>query len=146
MKEWFRGIALFLCLGLVLVSAAAFADEDPSDYLVNIKPGFELSGETYGQFETPVYTVSPGLDNLLISVDANRSPEAIVRMYARFQTEKTSKWSRYAEFDGEFHFAAVEPINAYQLLFVIRDQSKGKTVINQFTAQGRKLGEELMEF
>ncbi len=146
MKEWLHRSILFVCIGLLFLSTAAFADEDPADYLINIKPGFVLSGESYGQFETPVYTIENPLDNLLIAVDADRSPEAVVRMYARFQNEKTGTWSRYSEFDGEYQFAAVEPIKAWQLLFIIRDASKGKTAITRFTAQGRKLGEELMEF
>ncbi len=63
---------VFLCIGLVigmfLMAGGARADEDPVTYRVAVKPGFQMEGQVYGQFRTPVYLLEPGLDNLLISI------------------------------------------------------------------------------
>ncbi|MFZ2957379.1 MAG: peptidoglycan recognition family protein [Candidatus Ozemobacteraceae bacterium] len=145
MRKWSRLLVVVFALFALLTANAARASEDTPDFQTAVNQVYALEGETYGQFETPIYTLEKSCDNLLISTDINKAPHALVRSYARFLNEKTGHWTRYAAFEGEFHFAAIVPVTAYQLLFVIRDPEKGKTEIQRFTVQGRKLGEELME-
>jgi hypothetical protein len=143
LKSCFRW--LFLLGLLFLPFHVAMADEDAADYRHAASLGFIVSDATYANFETPVYELEKGLDNLLISTDIDRAPQAVVRSYARFRNTKTGRWTRYQEFECEYHFANVEPVSAYQMLFIVRDDSKGRTAIRRFTAQGRLMGTEMME-
>jgi len=145
MKYCSRVCFLVLAVLFAFAAPALWADEDPSDYQTALTPGFVLDGDSYAQFETPEYPLDKSLDNLLISVDIEKSPESLVRSYARFKNEKTGMWGRYLAFDGEFHFADVAPVSAYQVMFIVRDPGKGKTEIKRITVQGRRLGEDLME-
>ncbi|RCK78931.1 MAG: Phage lysin, N-acetylmuramoyl-L-alanine amidase [Candidatus Ozemobacter sibiricus] len=133
-----------LIIGVCLLGGPARADEDPATYRVAVNLGFQLEGQVYGQFRTPVYLLEPALDNLLISVEARRAPDAVIRSYVRFRDQKTGTWTRFHPFDTEFHFADPHPISAYQLLFIILDLGKGQSAIARFTAQGRCLGEATM--
>lgn len=134
-----------LTLGMMLAVGAVRADEDIPTYKVAVTPGFQLAGQVFGRFETPAYALEPALDNLLISVDIKRAAKAVVSSYARFRDAKTGRWTRYEQFETEFHYAGVQPVSGYQLLFVILDLGKGRSVVERFTAQGRTLGEEAME-
>ncbi|MBF0498808.1 MAG: N-acetylmuramoyl-L-alanine amidase [Candidatus Riflebacteria bacterium] len=145
MGKWSRFFFLILSVGLFMAISPLEATEDSSSYQVAVNPDFLLEGQSYGQFETPVYNLDQELDNLLISVDMIKAPNSLVRSYARFLNQKTGRWTRYQAFDGEFHFADITPVSAYQLMFVVRDPDKGKTEIRRFTVQGTKLGEAIME-
>ncbi len=138
---WF----LYLVVALVLAIPAAYADEDPASYRLSIKPGFELEGKNYARFESPIHYLNSPVDNMLISADIVRAPGASVRAYARFHYAKEATWSRYQEFESEFHFADVRTIDAYQVLFVMFDLNQGRSTVRQYNVQGRKLGEELMK-
>ena len=105
-----------------------------------------MSGEPYAKFETEILPIKPSLNNLMASVDLEKSKDAIVRSYIRIRYAEDNKWSRYKEFDGEFHFAAENEINAYQMCFVIRDESKGNNSIKRFTVQGKKLNDQTMKW
>ncbi len=146
MKSISRGLILFLFLGLVFLSGTGFADEDTPEYQTAIEPGFQCESGNYARFETEEFQIGKGLDNILISTDIEKSPTATVRSYARFQYEGSGIWTRYLEFDGEFHYADVRSATAYQLLFIVRDDRRGTTRIKRFTVQGKKLGEDTMEF
>ena len=145
MKCWSRVFCVFLATIILLPVSAVFADEDVPDYRLVVNPGYQISGESYGMFETPVYNLAAGLDSLLISVDYGKSPKAVIRGYARFKYEKTGQWSHYKEFDCEFQFADLLTVSAYQMMFIIRDDSLGTNKIKRFTVQGKKVGEEIMQ-
>ena len=145
MKYWSRVCFFFLAVFCIFAVPGLRADEDPSDFRTVVEPGFVLDGETYARFDSPEYPLEKSVDNLLIAVDLETAPQAIVRAYARFRDEKSGSWGRFREFEGECHFAALEPINAYQVMFIIRDPGKGKTTVRRITTQGRRLGEELMK-
>jgi hypothetical protein len=109
-----------------------------------VRPAFQLAGQSYGQFETPEYILPKSLDNLMISVDIEKSAQAVVRSYVRIKFATTGLWTRFSEFEGEFHYADPRAISAYQLQFVVRDDSLGQTSIPRFTVQGRQAGEDAM--
>ncbi|MBF0546086.1 MAG: N-acetylmuramoyl-L-alanine amidase [Candidatus Riflebacteria bacterium] len=145
MKKWFIFVSLvftvFSFSGINLV----FADEDCNEYQIAVNLGFKLENQAYGKFETQVFELPKPMDNLLISIDVQKSPDSIFRSYASFKDKQTGKWTSFQEFEGEFHFANIHPVTAYQLLFIIRDPKKGTTLIRRFTAQGENLGEEVMQ-
>ncbi|MBF0410259.1 MAG: N-acetylmuramoyl-L-alanine amidase [Candidatus Riflebacteria bacterium] len=133
-------VCYFLLNGLSVCTA----DEDTAQYQTAVTLNFETSDKTYARFESQVYELNSPMDNLLISVDSEKSDQAEVHCYARFRMDYSNRWTDYKEFDNEYHFAKTLPTNAYQMLFIVLDKSGGKTVIKSFTAQGKKLGEEVM--
>ena len=134
-------LMVFMVFGVSVV----LADEDTPDFQTSVKLGYQLKDHFFGRFQTPEYPLEKAMDSLLLSVTLDKSPEAVVRQYARVKYEKNGKWTRFQLFDGEFHFFDTKPVSAFQLLFVIVDRSNGKTQIRGFTAQGKRLGEELIE-
>jgi hypothetical protein len=144
MRKGWRVWVFTIIVSLVAGFVPAFADEDANEYSLAKELNYRLYERNFGRFETPMFELEKGVDNLVITPEIEKTAEAIVRSYARFRNEKTGDWSRFVEFEGEFHFAQLEPVNAYQLLFVVLDLGKGQSTIKRFTAQGRTLGEDLM--
>ena len=133
-----------LVLGFISVFSAAYADIDPVDYNVYVKPDFTLKNNGYEIFKTPQYNFDKPMDNVLISVDSTKSKTAIVKSFVRVKFEYSDTWSQMKEFDVEFHYSNIRTLTAYQLFFTIRDSAKGKTTINRFSVQAKYLGEEKM--
>lgn len=145
MKYWSRIWFIFLVALLVMAVPVARADEDPPSYRISVTPAFEVSGKNYGSFETPVYELDEPLDTLMVAADVEKAPGATVNSYVRFRYAKTGKWTRFESFDAEAHFADVNPVSAWQMVFVVYDPSMGTTRVNRYIAQGRRMGEEMME-
>jgi len=140
-----KWVVFILFWGLSVVSLPSIADEDLGEFQFCLKPNFEVSGKIYGKFQTPIYRLAKGFDNLLISVDIEKSPLANFRSYARFRYSKTRQWTRFQEFETECHFSEFETVDAYQLVFVVLDLSKGTNRLNRITVQGKTLGVDLMK-
>ncbi|MBI3039002.1 N-acetylmuramoyl-L-alanine amidase [bacterium] len=143
-KTWKISFALLFC-GLFFATFPLQADEDLADYQIAKHLGYKVFEKSFGRFETPVFLLEPKLNNLLISLNVEKTMGSVVRSYARFRYKKTGRWTRYKNFEGECHFSDISDISAYQMLFVILDFNKGKTLIEGFTAQGKKLSEEAMK-
>jgi hypothetical protein len=139
-------LSITLVLLLLAGSSAVFADVDLPDYQQSLHPEFSVSGKSYEKLETEEFTIDPAVNNLIISVDAEKSEKAILRGYARFKYAETGKWTRYMAFDGEYHFSSIEVLSAYQLMFIVRDPSEGSTKINSVTVNGNYIAEEQMEY
>lgn len=138
----FAFLLMILCLAMPVVPG--WADEDATDYLVAFKPGFKIVDQQYGKFETPEYTLQPALNNLQISADLDTSASGRIRSYVRLKFATTGRWSDFKEFEGEFHFAALEAVNAYQLMFIMIDAAKGSNAVQRISVQGRNVDEKLM--
>lgn len=136
MKKSYLLLSIVLLVSIFSPINAVFADIDPVDYQANFTPKFIVTDSTYGQFETEIYEMPTAVNNLIITTGVNKSSNALLRSYARFKYDTTGTWTRYMAFDGEYHFAAIETVSAYQLMFVVRDPAKGKTSINSFAVQG----------
>lgn len=146
--RWGRCLLCTLVVALafgVIGTGPAVADEDPAEYCVVIEPGFATNGESYARFETPEYLLEQPLDSLLLTTDLETSPTATVRSYVRLRWAGSGTWSREVEFTGEFHYANPKRISGYQVLFVIRDDAKGQTVVKKLHVQGRQVGGDLLE-
>lgn len=145
-----RSIKVVLSIALFLVAfmaaPMAFADVDLPDYQASFKPDFSVSGKSYGKLETEEYTMDPAVNNMIISVDVNKSANALFRGYARFKYSETGKWTRFMAFEGEYHFSSVETLSAYQLMFIVRDPELGTTNLDRVSVQGNYIPEEQMEY
>ena len=146
MRNLWSALFVLLVVCLVFPAPGAFADEDAADFRATVRPGFVSSGQAYAKFETEELPIEPALNNFLAAVDLDKSPTAVVRSYVRVRYADEKVWSRYNEFDGEFHFASTREIDAYQMCFIVRDESKGSSRINRFTVQGKSLNESTMKW
>ncbi len=146
MKKLYAVFSIFLLIGLFAPLSMAFADIDTPDFQANVSPKYVVADKTYGHFETEIYDIPQAVNNMVITTEINKSADALVRSYARFKYTESGKWTSYMAFDGEYHFAAVETVSAYQLMFVVRDLSKGSTTIQSFAVQGVYVAPEKMEW
>lgn len=139
-------LSIALLLAFVIAAPMAQADIDLPDYQTALYPDFSVSGKSYGNFETQEFTMDNAVNNMIISIDAEKSAKSIFRGYARFKYAKTGKWTRYMAFENEYHFSSVETLSAYQLMFVVTDPEMGTTKVNRVTVQGNYIPEETMEY
>lgn len=138
--------ACFVVLLLALFAPAnVFATVDVPDFQATGYPDFSVSEKTYGQFETEELAMDKAVNNIIVGVDVEKTRSAMVRSYARFRYAVSGKWTRYMAFDGEYHFSAVDSVNAYQLMFVVRDPNKGTNKVTRYSIQGVYLEEEKMQ-
>jgi hypothetical protein len=131
---------------LFIGSSTVFADIDSPDYQKTHFPEFIMSGESYEKLETEIFTMDKAANNFIIGIDAQTSKSAMLRGYVRFQYAESQKWTRYMAFGGEYHFSAVTPVAAYQMMFVVRDPEKGNNRIDSVTVNANYIAEAQMEY
>lgn len=139
-----------ICFGILLLALMApvqvLATVDVPDFQATGYPEFSVSDSAYGQFESEELAMDKAVNNIIVAVDVEKSRSALVRSYARFKYAVSGTWTRYMAFDGEYHFSSVDPVSAYQLMFVVRDPEKGKTRVVRYSIQGNYLEESKMQW
>ncbi len=141
-----KRICLLALLVTMFIPAMVQATVDVPDIQINGSPDFTVSDSTYGQFETRIMDMDKAVNNLIVAVDMEKAEKAMVRCYARFKYANTGRWTSYLAFDAEYHFSAIDAVNACQLMFIVRDPAKSKTTISRFSIQGNYLEESKMQY
>ncbi|MDD3148246.1 MAG: peptidoglycan recognition family protein [Candidatus Riflebacteria bacterium] len=141
-----KTIYLLTLLVAFFVPAMVSATVDVPDVLITGEPDFTVVDSTYGQFETEIMEMTKPVNNLIVAVDMQKAEKAMVRCYARFKYANTGRWGSYLAFDAEYHFSAIDPVSACQLMFIVRDPERGKTTVSHFAIQGNYLEESKMQW
>lgn len=121
MNKRFSVLSIVFLLTISLGMSRAFADVDVPDFQRIHYPEFVVDGQNYQKLETEEFLMDCAVNNLIVAVDGNISKTALFRGYIRFRYEKNQKWTSYLAFDQEYHFSSVDPVGAYQMMFVARD-------------------------
>ncbi|HNX74723.1 MAG TPA: peptidoglycan recognition family protein [Candidatus Rifleibacterium sp.] len=142
MKRFFLLVLLVTLLVPTMVSATV----DVPDVQINGNPDFTVVNSSYGQFETEIMDMDKAVNNIIVAVNMAKAEKALVRCYTRFKYASNNRWTGYLAFDAEYHFSAIAPVSACQLMFIVRDPERGKTTINSFSVQGNYLEESKMQY